>query len=43
MSQIYCGIDNGIEGGLVWINDNSEIVGKLVMPTRSTGKKGIHP
>ena len=30
---MICGIDNGLDGGLVFLNDSGEVLAKFVMPT----------
>jgi len=37
--MVYIGIDNGLNGGIVVIDDNQQIVEKLVMPTIKVGGK----
>jgi len=36
----YAGIDNGLDGGIVVLDEFGGIVAKAVMPTRKTGKGG---
>jgi len=38
MGELYCGIDNGLDGAIVVIDENQEIVRKLAMPVIK-GKK----
>jgi hypothetical protein len=39
--SIYLGIDNGLAGGLVWLNISGEIIRKEVMPVRDNGKNRL--
>ena len=39
--MIYLGIDNGLNGGLVWLDDNGKIERREVMPVRDNGKNKV--
>ena len=41
MKQYFCGIDSGLDGGIVVTNSNRDILLKKVMPTLKNGKKRV--